>query len=343
MGSVSNFKTMISDSNGEQSSHINHTTRLPSLQALRCFEMAARLQNFTRAAEALHLTHGAISRAVRLLEEDLGLALFERKSRRVHLTEAGQQLAQAVHEGLARMQQASDALREQARRQQQALQQRPLVLSCEPTLLMRWLIPRWPDFQARHPGANVHLLAGGGPLSFDNGIDLAIRRNDFDRPAHWHATPLFTEKIGPVCRPDKLQDWFEPSPSPASSPISSLTAALQLRHTAPRLHTRTRPKAWSDWERARSIAIGQASTDAAQQTFEHFYFSLQAAVAGLGVAMAPLALVRDDIASGVLAAPLGFVEDGSAYQLLAPQAIEANSPSEQLLQWLQQISAPEMP
>src|SRR3546814_8103491 len=63
-----------------------------------------------------------------------------------------------------------------------ARQGRRWVLSCEPTLLMRWLIPRWPDFQARHPGIDVHLVAGGGPFSFANGIDLAIRRDDFPWP-----------------------------------------------------------------------------------------------------------------------------------------------------------------
>lgn len=79
---------MISDSNCEPDSQITGV-RLPSLLALRCFETAARLENFSRAAAELHLTHGAVSRAVRLLEDDLGVALFERRSRRVFLTDAG--------------------------------------------------------------------------------------------------------------------------------------------------------------------------------------------------------------------------------------------------------------
>ncbi|WP_291973524.1 LysR family transcriptional regulator [Candidatus Symbiopectobacterium sp.] len=78
---------------------------------MRCFEAAARFENFTCAAEALHLTHGAISRAVRMLEDDLGVALFERRSRRVFLTQAGRTLAQAVNEGLTVMQRATNELR----------------------------------------------------------------------------------------------------------------------------------------------------------------------------------------------------------------------------------------
>ncbi|HBK00031.1 MAG TPA: LysR family transcriptional regulator, partial [Delftia acidovorans] len=126
---------MFSDTVGELNSH-TPSKRLPSLQALRCFEAAARRENFSKAAEELHLTHGAISRAVRLLEDDLGVTLFDRRSRRVFLTDAGRPQAQAVHEGLERMRQATQELRSRAQ------QARRWVLSCEPTFLMRWLIPR---------------------------------------------------------------------------------------------------------------------------------------------------------------------------------------------------------
>lgn len=303
---------MISDKDGELESPIN-STRLPSLLALRCFEAAARLEHFSRAADELHLTHGAVSRAVRLLEEELGVALFERRSRRVYLTDAGRTLAKAVGQGLDLMRQAVAELRASA------CQQRRWVLSCEPTLLMRWLIPRWPDFQARHPGVEVHLVAGGGPFAFGSGMDLAIRRNDFPWPPGCHAAPLFAEQVGPVCRPDKVAAWFGVAPAQAGCPPG-----------VPCLHTRTRPGAWAQW----AAAAGQPLPEGAGQTFEHFYFSLQAAVAGLGVAIGPWHMVRDDLDSGVLAAPLGFVEDGSRYCLLAPQPIQPGSLQADLLAWL---------
>lgn len=192
---------MSSDNDGELHSRFG-PSRMPSLAGLRCFEAAARLENFSRAADELHLTHGAISRAVRTLEEDLGVALFERRSRRVFLTDAGRRLYRAAHDGFALIQEAARELRTPPR-------DTPLVLSCEPTLLMRWLIPRWPAFQATHPDISVHLVAGGGPFSFGDGIDLAIRRNDFAWPGSLHATPLFAERIGPVCRPDKVDTFFD--------------------------------------------------------------------------------------------------------------------------------------
>ncbi|WDZ96565.1 LysR family transcriptional regulator [Herbaspirillum sp. WKF16] len=301
---------MISDQDGEPGSPINET-RLPSLLALRCFEAAARLENFTRAAAELHLTHGAVSRAVRMLEEDLGVPLFDRRSRRVFLTDAGRQLAHAVRDGLGLMRGAVRELRAQARRSRQ------WVLSCEPTLLMRWLIPRWPDFQRRHPQLDIHLVAGGGPVSFGNGIDLAIRRDDFRLPEGVHAARLFAEQVGPVCRPEQAAEWFT-------------SRAPKLRAGAPRLHSKTRRDAWRTW----ASAVGAHLPNAPEHAFEHFYFSLQAAVAGLGVAIGPWQLVRDDIASGVLAAPLGFVGDGSHYCLLSPAPIDAGSVQDDLLAWL---------
>lgn len=291
--------------------------RLPSLLALRCFEAAARLENFSRAAAELHLTHGAVSRAVRLLEDALGQALFERRSQRVFLTDAGRTLAQAVGQGLDLMRQAVGELRASAR------QARRWVLSCEPTLLMRWLIPRWPAFQARHPEIDVHLVAGGGPFSFDSGIDLAIRRDDFPWPKGCHVEPLFAEKVGPVCRPDRMAAWFD-----------GKKTGVVINADAPLLHTRTRPNTWSEW----ATAAGQSVPDGPEQIFDHFYFSLQAAVAGLGVAIGPWHLVRDDLDSGVLTAPLGFVADGSHYCLLSPQSLQPESPQADLLRWLRTMA-----
>ena len=304
---------MVSDEHSDFKSLITEA-RLPSLLALRCFESAGRFENFARAADELHLTPGAISRAVRLLEEDLGVDLFERRNRRVFLTDAGKRLAKAVSEGLGLMNQAVREIRTDARRTRQ------LVLSCEPTLLMRWLIPRWNDFQTQHRGLDIHLVAGGGIFSFDHGIDLAIRRDDFPRPSDYHAETLFPEKIGPVCRPEKVDQWFGKS-------------RKCLRSSAPLLQTNSRPTAWQEWATAKGLPAPAME----MQSFEHFYFSIQAAVAGLGVAIGPWHLVHDDIQSGVLAAPLGFIEDGSRYCLLSPTPPQPGSLEMDLLNWLQTV------
>lgn len=292
-------------------------SRLPSLNGLRCFAAAAELESFSRAADQLHLTHGAISRAIRLLEEDLGVELFERRSRRVFLTDAGRKLALAVQEGFATIQKACRDL-------QNRTANRPLTVSCEPTLLMRWLIPRLPGFQTAQPQIPVHLVAGGGPVELGRGIDLAIRRDDFAWPTQYHARPLFDEETGPVCRADR-QDHF-------------VTIEGQLKADALRLHSRTRPDAWANW----LSLSGNGPLAGPAQTFEHFYFSLQAAAAGIGIAIGPKRLVEDDIASGILAAPFGFIADGSSYHLLAPEAPAPGSPEALFGDWLEEIAASEV-
>lgn len=307
---------MFSNSYGDMNSQ-SVDARLPSLLALRCFEAAARLENFSHAAVELHLTHGAVSRAVRLLEEELGVSLFDRRSRRVFLTEAGRTLSRAVSSGMGLMRQAVAEVRASTR------SERRWVVSCEPTLLMRWLIPRISGFQSMCPDVDIQLVAGGGAFSFVDGIDLAIRRNDFSWPDSCHVETLFSERVGPVCRPDMVTTWF-----------STRSGCVKLKASAPVLHTRTRPTAWEEW----SKASGLAQATGPGKTFEHFYFSLQAAVAGLGVAIGPWHLVRDDLDNGLLSAPLGFVEDESSYCLLSPRPLPPDSPQAGLLAWLREVA-----
>ncbi|MEL5511890.1 LysR family transcriptional regulator [Serratia bockelmannii] len=301
---------MNSDNIGEKNSR--KTGRPLPLGGLRCFEAAARLESFTQAAQGLNLTHGAISRAVRALEEELGVALFERRHRRVLLTAAGRKLFQATQQAFGILDHTALELRQQAL-------DAPLVLSCEPTLLMRWLIPRLPAFQQAHPDINLQLVAGGGPFSFHDGITAAIRRNDFDWGKEVHSLALFSEKVGPVCQPGAL----------ARMTIAE-GSLLSLRPGAKLLHAATRPDAWWHWAQQQGMAL----VGHPEQRFDHFYFSLQAAVAGLGIAMGPWLQVRDDLAAGLLSAPFGFMPDGSGYYLLSPQPIVPGSALARLAEWL---------
>ncbi|MBH3128992.1 LysR family transcriptional regulator [Serratia marcescens] len=301
---------MNSDNIGEKNSR--KTGRPLPLGGLRCFEAAARLESFTQAAQGLNLTHGAVSRAVRALEEELGVALFERRHRRVLLTAAGRKLFQATQQAFGILDHTALELRQQAL-------DAPLVLSCEPTLLMRWLIPRLPAFQQAHPDINLQLVAGGGPFSFHDGITAAIRRNDFDWGKQVHSLALFSEKVGPVCQPEALARM-----TIAKGSLRSLRPGTKLLHSA------TRPDAWRHWAQQQGMTLAGHS----EQRFDHFYFSLQAAVAGLGIAIGPWLQVRDDLAAGLLSAPFGFTPDGSGYYLLSPQAIVPGSALARLAEWL---------
>ena len=269
--------------------------RLPPLKALPAFEEAARLLSFSAAARELNLTHGAISRQMKSLETHLGVRLFRRLNRRIELTDAGAAFLPAARTAL-------DVVEASAARLSAATRQGPLVVSCLPTFMMRWLIPRLYDFNARHPAIDVRLSASSAPVDFAReGVDVAIRIGAGPWPEGIEAHAFMNEEIGPVC-------------SPALAKRRRLRRPSDLgQHTL--LHTETRADAWSDWL-ARSKTAG---VDAAKgQRFEHFYFLLEAAVAGLGVAVAPRPLVMEDLKLGRLVAPFGFMRSGRQYCMLYP-------------------------
>ncbi len=291
-------------------------TRQAALGTLRFFEASARLGSFVQAAAELHVTHGAVSRQIRLLETSLGTPLFERRNRGVFLTSAGAQLRDAVQLAFERLDAALEAVR-------QPVRQGPLVVSCEPTIAMKWLIPRLGDFYQRHPEAQLHLFASGGPVAFQrDGVDVALRRNDFLWDAGLHAEKVCDEWIAPVCAPALLRQ-----------------GGLEL--SAQRLlHTASRPAAWAHW-RAAGKHEGGGQGDS--QTYEHFYLSLQAACAGLGVAIGSVFMTREDLDSGRLVAPFGFRRDGSGYFLLSPLPFDGDARRTTLLHWLREQMGQALP
>lgn len=274
--------------------------RLPPLKALPAFEEAARQLSFSAAARELNLTHGAISRQMKSLETHLGVRLFRRLNRRVELTDAGAAFLPAVRTSL-------DVVEASSARLSTATRQGPLVVSCLPTFMMRWLIPRLYDFNARHPAIDVRLSASSAPVDFArDGVDVAIRIGAGPWPDGIEAQAFMNEEIGPVC-------------SPTLAERGKLRRPADLaRHTL--LHTETRADAWVDWlARTRTAKVDVAKG----QRFEHFYFLLEAAVAGLGVAVAPRPLVMEDLKLGRLVAPFGFVKSGRQYCLLYPTELAA--------------------
>lgn len=265
---------------------------LPHLGTLVAFESAIRLGSVTAAAAELHLTHGAVSRQIQALERSLGLNLFERRNRAIVPTQDAADYATQITDAL-------NLLSSATRRVQRLRQSDNLVLSCEPTLLMRWLLPRLPALYQAVPGVDIHLSGAGGRIDLARqGVDIAVRRNDFAMPHQMDSTILSTERIGPVCSPDM------------ASKISSVEDLRSL----PLLHSATRPGAWTNWQ---ENALTPEFSARSERTFEHFYLSLQAAAAGVGVAIGPYALVADDLREGRLVAPFGFVEDGSKYVFLS--------------------------
>ncbi|XHM74584.1 LysR substrate-binding domain-containing protein (plasmid) [Mesorhizobium sp. ANAO-SY3R2] len=280
--------------------------RLPSLSALRAFEAAARHLNFGRAGDELHVTHSAISRQIRSLEDDLGLALFERRNRAVFLTEAGRLLLTTTSDVFRQIGDCCDELRAGA--------SAALVVSCEPTFTQRWLIPRLPRFNTLYPDIEIHVLAAGGPVDFHKShIDLALRRSDFSWSPEIFVETVVEERVGPVCAPRLL-------PSGGESVLS-----------LSRIHSATRRGAWQRYLSDNQI---DDPNPAGSHVFEHFYLSIEAAIAGLGAAIGPEPMVVDAIESGRLVAPLGFTSNGYRYILMSRLPFEGDSRRLAFLLWL---------
>ena len=289
--------------------------RLPPLKALPAFEQAAHHLSFSAAARELNLTHGAISRQMNSLETHLGVRLFRRLNRRIELTDAGSTFLPAARAAL-------DVVEASAARLSAGARQGPLVVSCLPTFMMRWLIPRLYDFNARHPAIDVRLSASSAAVDFAReGIDVAIRMGAPPWPEGIEAQAFMNEEIGPVC-------------SPALAARRKLRQPADLRHHA-LLHTETRPDAWADWlARSRTADIDASKG----QRFEHFYFQLEAAVAGLGVAVAPRPLVTEDLKLGRLVAPFGFVRSGRRYCLIYPAELAGLPKVRTFRSWIDKAS-----
>lgn len=256
---------------------------LPPLNALRAFEAAARLGSFKDAAAELGVTHGAISRHVRLLEDWLGPpALFRRLNRLVVLTPTGRALQVEAQSVLDRLAEAAERHRAGGDSPSPAI----LRVNALATFSLRWLLPRLVHFRDRHPEIEVRLSTSTEPVdALSEPYDVIIRGGP-DTYYGFTGHAFLCERRTPVC-------------SPGLSARLPLTDLADLRaHTL--IHASTLPRVWPDW----LTAAGKPDLrPAGALTFDHFYLAIQAALDGLGVAMGPTALVADELAAGRLIAP----------------------------------------
>jgi LysR family transcriptional regulator, glycine cleavage system transcriptional activator len=269
--------------------------RLPPLAALRAFEAAARLMSFKRAASELAVTPTAISHQIRLLEDVIGLRLFERHARRVTMTPEAQRLYPVLRDGFDAFAQAIAAIAAQHTRT-------VVTLSATRAFAARWLVPRIASFHANHPDLDLRLHASDEPVDFHDGtIDAAIRYGGGTYTG-LKSEAMFRDRFGPVCSPHltlrKLDDLHKKT----------------LIHFEWRRVERDTP-VWRHWLKRAGLAMPDPG---AGLTFTDESHAIQAAIAGHGVALLSLALVADELASGALIQPFGPVLEGYRYTLVYP-------------------------
>ena len=274
--------------------------KLPPLNALRVFVVAAEHLSFTRAAAALSLTQGAISRHVQTLEEYYGATLFTRQARGLALTAEGEALLKPAREAFQLLNEASEALR---------LRQSDLRVRMPPTPAMRWVLPNLADFQARHPEYTLHLLTQlihNKPFNRAE-YDLAVvGLSSPEAAADLRLECICREKLIPVCSP-------------------SLLAGKHPLHTPHDLKHHTLLHPWRDqntWKRWLKLAGVSGVNPESGVTFDALEYALHAAVTGMGVTLAQASMVTQDLDSGRLVIPFDTVlETEWAYYLVYPHEL----------------------
>ena len=254
--------------------------RLPSLEALRAFEAAARHLSFTRAGDELHVTQSALSHRISALEDELGVKLFQRLARRMELTREGAVVAEGVRRGL-----------DEIRRGLARLDSGPatLTLSVLPSFAMRWLVPRLPGFARRHPGVEVRIAAEPTKVDLRAGAaDIAIRFGRGDYPG-LYVLKILDDAVVPVASPSFLAE-HGPFESPAD------LARAPLLHDSP-TETDGSGADWRSW--LTHVGVRDMRSGAGTR-FNQAVLTLEAAANGLGIALARLSLCAGDLASGRL-------------------------------------------
>ncbi|WP_223487196.1 LysR substrate-binding domain-containing protein [Pseudomonas sp. A-RE-19] len=251
--------------------------QLPPLNAVRAFAVAARHQSFSLAAEELHVSHSAVSRHIKLLEEHLGVLLFERRIRQSVLTPAGQRFYEQVSAGLSQIASAAAALKQHA-----AL---PTVkINVRPSFALLWLTPRLADFVAQHPDIKPQVITQTqAPDQARDGFDIVIRRGRDDWAPAIEARALFEDELLLVAAPSLIERL----------PLEDLTALS--RHTL--LTAKARREDWHHW--AMHFGQRQSATQVTRQ-FDHMHLVLQAAVEGQGIALCPTSLLGTHLLNGQL-------------------------------------------
>ncbi|MGC3987417.1 MAG: transcriptional regulator GcvA [Pseudorhodoferax sp.] len=288
--------------------------RIPPLNPLRVFEVVARTENLTNAAKQLHVTQSAVSRQIVVLEEYLGVQLLKRERHGVALTQAGQAYAAKILPAFEAIAEATQGLTEPARKRQ-------LRVGTYNTLAAKWLIPRLPDFQRRHPDIEVSILNSIPEVDFDRDpLDAAIQFGDGSWP-EVQSDLLFHDEIEPVCSPAFLARH---APNPRY-PQSLLRQSL--------LVSRYRRTDWEEW--LRFAELEDVATEGSRMTLSSNLLCWQAALDGVGIAVGQTALLRHELEEGRLVRPFDRpLARREAYYFLRPRLQRESHTMESFRGWL---------
>lgn len=283
--------------------------KMPPLNSLKAFEAAARNRSITAAAEELSVTQSAVSKQVKRLEDYLGLKLFERKYQHIVLTPKAEEYLLYIQSAFEAISQSTVQLTGGRERLQ------TLHLNLVPSLSNRWLIPMLNDFKKSHPQIAVNIEIGDGGVEFSSAdVDIAIRVGRRKKWSGVHSEKLMDEQLIPVCAPTLLP-----------LELKNIQQYPLLRHTS-------RPAMWREYLTSRGCENIHVEH---RLGFEHFFMLIDAAVDGLGIALAPELLIKNELASGTLVPAFeGHYQSSYSYYFLCKKSRLSKNKVRLFRQWL---------
>jgi LysR family glycine cleavage system transcriptional activator len=290
---------------------------LPPLNALRAFEVIARHLSFARAAEELHVTPAALSHQIRALEEQLGVALFHRRTRAIELSDAGRLIYPGLHAGFESLRGAMAQLDRDRDRAGNIL-----VISATVGLSAKWLMPRLWRFLRAQPGIDARVSASMKVADFaTEGVDVAIR---LTKHVHgdFHAEKLFDDSMVPVCSPRLVEQGLREPADLARFPLIHYDIPTSLRA----------PPLWADWFAIAGLSGIDATRGLRVNVADH---ALDAAVAGAGVSLSYKLIASDDVHAGRLVCPFGpELPLDAGYHFVCPKGHETRPNVRAFRDWL---------
>ncbi len=288
---------------------------LPPLNTLRIFETAARCGSFSEAAKELGITHGAVSRQIKVLEEWLGQALFMREGKRCKATDHARAFATEISASF-------DLIADATTRFGRSPGSRIVRINAQTTLATRWLLPRLAAFTERHPDIEIAVTTSHShDLKGQFGFDILIRRETPQRP-EWRSferIPLFTEQLTLLAAPALLQ----------RQPLTTLSDLASYVF----ISSQSRVGEWESWLEAAGVADLRGKR---YQRFDHYHVCLQAIVEGIGVGIGGLPTLAHELQQQRLVAPFEISVPGSHYALWLPPDIDKSASLLKTVAWLQQ-------
>lgn len=287
--------------------------RLPPLNTISAFEASARLMSFTKAAEELHLSQGAVSRQIQVLEERMGVPLFNRRHKEIQLTRAGLIFQQAIAQSLNTIRRAVTMI--------ETLETSTVTIAASNAMANFWLMPAIFEFRSQQPNIDIRVLASNTPVDpWQEPIDLAIRYGD----GHWPnltKVKLFEEEIFPVCAPGYQQ----------AHSIETLEDLLECELIEYDSDT-AESNSWDTWFENAGLHVGAVRKNLTLSNYDLVY---RAAYSGKGVALAWAYGVPQEDRESLLVRPLDIsVKTGMCEYIIYADNEELSSPAKVFLEWL---------